>query len=190
MHITLKSIRFILLLFIPLFLSSCLTCERKEYIFHITGENSGRLTIRYVNIFSSLIDSTGEINADWDELNTMWMKGNKIESDFPLATNFKKRLFEENGKLCGEITMEFNDLASVRIYQYKNQGPYMFSLSGVNDDGETFSQTNGEFGGDTMPVIFWPREQKTLRFSTKIAEPDSSCVSMLKFYNSNKKKFL
>jgi len=30
-----------------------------------------------------------------------------------------------------------------------------------------------------MPVIFWPEDTRTLRFSTKIGEPDSTCVSML-----------
>lgn len=75
--------------------------------------------------------------------------------------------------------MEFDDLSKVHLYRYKNRGPFMFSMSGVNDDGENFAQSNGEFGGDKMPVIFWPDDTRTLRFSTKITEPDSTTVSML-----------
>jgi hypothetical protein len=174
-----KLFRFLLLIIISFSLAGCLTCERKEYVFQLTGENSGRLTIKYVNIFSSLVDSTGELSTDYNELVDLWLKGEKLERDFPLATKFKKRLFEENGTLCGEVTMEFNNLSKVHLYRHQDKGPYMFSLSGVNDDGEAFLQTNGEYGGEIMPVIFWPDDTRTLRFSTKIATPDSTCVSML-----------
>jgi hypothetical protein len=174
-----KLIRFIILIIIPLSIAGCLTCERKEYVIQITGEKSGRLTIKYVNIFSSLIDSTGELTSDYDELMNMWLKGEKLERDFPQAKKIKKRLFKENGTLCGEVTMEFDDLSNMHLYRYMNKGPYMFSMSGVNDDGENFAQSNGEFGGEKMPVIFWPEDMRTLRFSTKIATPDSTTVSML-----------
>jgi hypothetical protein len=181
-----KLIRFLLLIIIPICLAGCLTCERKEYIFQLTGENSGKLTIKYVNIFSSLIDSTGEISADYDEMVNLWLNGEKLERDFPQATKFRKRLFEENGTLCGEVTMEFDDLSKVNIHRYLNQGPFMFSMSAVNDDNETFAQSNGEFGGDKMPVIFWPDDTRTLRFSTKIATPDTTCVSMLQLWEQKK----
>jgi hypothetical protein len=189
MHSLKKVFRFLLLIIIPISIASCLTCERKEYIFQLTGENSGKLTIKYINIFSSLIDSTGELSADYDELTNLWLKGEKLERDFPDATKFRKRIFEEDGTLCGEVTMEFDDLSKVHLYRYKDTGPFMFSLSNFNDDGETFLQTNGEFGGEKMPVIFWPVEAQSLRFSTKIATPDSSCVSMLKQWEENQKPF-
>jgi hypothetical protein len=172
----------------PVLFVSCLTCERKEYIFQLTGVNSGRLTIKYINIFSSLIDSTGELSADYDELKNMWLEGRKLELDFPEASKFKKRIFEENGTLCGEVTMEFDDLSKVHLYRYKGNGPFMFSISAVNDDGETFTQSNGEFGGEKMPVIFWPEDMQTLRFVTKIASPDSTCVSMLEQWNEKSQK--
>jgi len=181
----LKLIRILLLLLVPVSLTSCLTCERKEYVFQLTGENTGKLTIKYVNIFSSLVDSTGEIFADYDEMMDLWLNGEKLERDFPQAKKFKKRLFEENGTLCGEITMEFDNLSAVNIYRYMNQGPYIFSMSAVNDDNEAFNQSNGEYGGDKMPIIFWPEDARTLRFSTKIAIPDSTCVSMLQLWEQN-----
>lgn len=180
-----KAKRIIILFFIliiTLGLVSCLTCEKKEYVFQITGNNTGKLTIKYINIFSSLIDSTEEIQSDYEEMIGMWLKGEKLERDFPTAIKVKKRLFEEDGLLCGEIVMEFDDLSKAGIYRYMNRGPYMFNMSSVNDDGENFHQTNGEFGGDKMPVIFWPDDFKTLRVTTKISVPDSSCVSMLKLW--------
>lgn len=181
-----KLLRFLILLLIPVFVVGCLTCERKEYTIKLTGENSCKLTIKYVNIFSSLIDSTGEITADYEELTKMWLNGEKLERDFPGARKFRKRLFKENGTLCGEVTMVFYDLSKVHLYRFMGKGPYMFSMSAVNDDGENYSQSNGEFGGEKMPVIFWSEGKKTLKFTTTIAEPDSSCVSMLDMWEEKK----
>jgi hypothetical protein len=180
-----KATYFLIVIIVSMCLVSCLTCERKEYTFQLTNVNSGRLTIKYVNIFSSLVDSSGELSADYDEMINLWLLGEKVERDFPKAKKFKKRLFEENGVLCGEVTMEFDDLANVNLYRYMQKGPYMFSMSGVNDDDEKFAQSNGEFGGDKIPVIFWPEDTRTLRFSTKIAEPDSTSVSMLERWKLN-----
>jgi hypothetical protein len=181
-----KVLRFIILASVPFFITSCLTCEHKEYVFNLTGPNSGKLTIKYMNIFSSLIDSTGEIDSDYEELANMWLNGEKLERDFPGAKKFRKRLFKENGTLCGEVSMEFDELSKVRLYRYKGKGPFMFSMSGVNDDGENYAQSNGQFGGEKMPVIFWSEDTKTLRFSTKIAVPDSSTVSMLSMWEEKK----
>ena len=184
-----RILRFLVFILVPISLAGCLTCERKEYTFQLTGENSGKLTIKYVNIFSSLIDSTGELSADYDEMVNLWLKGEKLEKDFPQATNFKKRLFAEDGVLCGEVVMEFDDLSKVNLYRFQNKGPFMFSLSGVNDDGETFSQTNGEFGGEKMPVVFWNEDARQLSFGTKIATPDSSCVSMLQQWETKQQAY-
>jgi len=182
-----KIIRFLLLIIIPISIAGCLTCERKEYVFKLTGENSGTLTIKYVNIFSSLIDSTGELSADYDEMMNLWLYGEKLERDFPEATNFEKRIFNENGTLCAEVTMDFDDLSKVHLYRHLGKGPFMFNMAGVNDDGENFSQSNGEFGGEKMPVIFWPEDERNLRFVTRIATPDSSCVSMLDQWEQKEK---
>jgi hypothetical protein len=183
-----KQFNFLLILLVAVTVSSCLTCEKKEYIFQLTGENSGRLTIRYINIFSNSIDSVGELQTDLDELLNMWLHGEKIEHDFPKATKVRKRLFEQNYQLCGEVTMEFDNLESVRLFRFHNQGPYMFSMSAVNDDGENFLQCNGEYGGEKMPVIFWQDDNRTLRFTTYIARPDSSCVSLLEKWKLSEKQ--
>jgi len=182
MRIAQKLFRFLIIIIIPLSIAGCLTCERKEYTIQLTGANSGRLTIKYVNIFSSMIDSTGELTVDYNEMMDLWLNGEKIERDFPKAKKFKKRLFEEDGKLCGEVILEFDDISKINLFRFQGKGPFMFSMSGVNDDSEVFAQTNGEFGGEKMPVIFWPEDTRTLRFSTKIATPDTSCVSMLKLW--------
>lgn len=179
--------RFLVLILVPISISGCLTCEKKEYVFQLTGLNSGKLTIKYINIFSSLIDSTAELTSDHKELTDLWFKGEKVEIDFPQIKKLRKRLYEENGTLCGEITLEFDDLSKVRLYRSRNDGPFIFKLSEVNDDGETFLQTNGNFEDGETPIISWPEDSRTLRFSTKIATPDSTCVSMLQQWEQKQK---
>jgi hypothetical protein len=180
-----KKLRILLLMtFVSLMLSSCLTCETKEYIFTLTGEHSGKLTIRYFNIFSNSLDSAGEIISDYDELANMWLDGEKIERDFPKAKKFKKRLYEANGVLNGEVSMEFDNLEDVRLYRFNNSGPVMFSTTAFNDDGEIFRTTNGIFGNDNTPVIFWNTDEKSLRITTRIASPDSTTVSLLETWKS------
>ncbi len=185
---TKKVILFLIIIIISLSSTSCLTCEKKEYVFQVLKDNKIRLTIKYLNIFSSLIDSVQEIDHDYDELINMWLEGDKIERDFPKAKKVKKRLYVEKGELNGEITMTFDNYQDARLYRYLNNDFFMFSMSSVNDDGENFFQSNGDFGGDMMPVVFWSKEEKILRLVTKIATPDSTCVSMASMWENRYKK--
>lgn len=169
-------------------LNSCLTCEKKEYVYQVLKNDKIRLTIKYINIYSSLIDSVGEINHDYDELIRFWLEGDKLERDFPKAKKVKKRLYEQDGMLNGEIVMDFDNYKDARLYRFMNKGPFMFSMSAVNDDGENFSQSNGDFGGEMFPVVTWSENMSTFRLITKIAPPDSTCVSMLDMWENNYKK--
>ena len=105
---------------LALIATGCLTVEKKIYTFHFTGKTSGTLTIKYVNLLSmsdygededgNAIDNASE---DFDDLVGTYLNGTTLEETYPLATNVQKRLFEENGQLCGEVTMDFRDRKSV-----------------------------------------------------------------------------
>ena len=180
-----KNIRssIIFLVLIALISSGCLTYEKKEYHFKLSGENSGTLTIKYINIMSIMDDTLNVSEDDFDELVSEYLNGNIIENSFPGALNIKKKLFEENGVLCGEISMDFNNLEDVKIYRYLGKGPYMFNTSNF-DDYEAFESSNGEFGGEIMPVIFWHENFTLFDFITTNTKPDQSCVSMMNHYKS------
>ena len=94
-----------------------------------------------------------------------------------------KRLFEEDGVLCGEVIIDFDKLSAVGLYQYDNKSPYMFNV-GTFLDSETYLKSNGEFGGDIMPVVFWPKSLKTFSLTTFINEPDETTISLLGEYNN------
>jgi len=167
--------------FVVFILSGCLTVEKKLYKFEFTGENSGILTIDYINIMSIMDDTLDVSKEDFDELLSDYIYGDQIESEFPEAQNLQKDLYEKDGMLCAKITMEFTELSDVLLYQYKGQGPYMKYLGGALDT-EYFYDANGEFGGENMPVIFWESDLSILDLVTEVTAPDETTVSLIDKY--------
>lgn len=177
---------FFVILALGLITTSCLTVEKKQYTFEFTGKNSGKLTIKYINIMS-IVDSAGYTeNIDFNDLLDNYLNGNKINEQYPTAKNITKRLFEENGVLCAEVIMDFPDLESARLYQFDKKSPYMFHASSV--DGETYAESNGTYGGDVMPVVMFPSKMKKLTVTTNISQPaDDTYVSLLNEFRKWKK---
>jgi hypothetical protein len=165
-----------------LFISGCLTCEKKEYTFKMTGKNSGTLTIKYINIMSSMDDSLDVSDEDFMSLINDYYTGTSIEDEYPGTTLVDKKLYEENGVLCGEITLAFSDLSQVKIYQHDGKGAYMYPLNCGSLDSETFDGGNGEYGGDNMPVVFWDQGSKSLTMTTTVTVPDETTLSLLDEY--------
>lgn len=181
---------FISVLFIFLFaLTSCLTVEKKEYTYELKNDHSGVLKIKYINIYSIMDDGQDVSAKDFNELVEKYMNGDQLVQDFPAATKIDKRLFEENGQLCGEVTIEFNDLNSARLYQYDRNCPIMMNIS-TAFDSETYISSNGSYGNDHMPVVFWPENSKKLVVTTSVSTPDETSVSMVDAYRNwvNSKK--
>jgi hypothetical protein len=172
----------IVLIVSVLFMSGCLTCEKKEYTFQFTGKESGLLTIKYINLISTMDDTIDVSEDDFASLLNDYYEGTEIENGFPDATVVSKRMFEENGVLCGEIVLEFTNLAMGHLYQHNGKGPLMYCLSCNAIDSEYFAESNGEYGGDVMPVVFWDPGLKTLTLSTDVTTPDETTVSLLGKY--------
>jgi len=179
-------------LFLLLLFSGCLTVEKKQYTVEFTGKNSGKLTIKYINIMSMPgYDEEEDYDAsstDFEDLVQSYIIGDRIETDYPLAKNITKRIFEENGQLCGEVTMEFDNIGEIRFYQHNKKSPIMFNISNAFD-GELYDSSNGVLGNeDYMNVVFWNKSEKKLMLTTSITAPDEETVSLLDYYNSWKKE--
>jgi hypothetical protein len=172
---------FLALAFTALTFSGCLTVEKKEYTFEFTGENSGILTIRYINIMSIMDDGLDVTDADFDELVTSYLYGNEIEEEYPLANVVSKRLYEENEMLCAEVIIEFPDLAAVKLHQFSNDSYFMLALCQCLNS-ESYLSSNGSFGSPEVPVVIWPAKTKTLELVTMVAEPDETTLSLLPNY--------
>jgi hypothetical protein len=92
-----------------------------------------------------------------------------------------KRFFEEDGVLCAEIVFEFDDLAAAKLFQYNDKGPYMYCLN-CTLEMETFESSNGSYGSEVMPVVFWEEDLDVLDMVTSISPPDETTVSLLDKY--------
>ncbi len=159
-------------------LPSCLTVEKKEYHFEFTGIETGVLTIKYVNIMS-VMDDEMDVDKDFEELIQTYMEGDLLEKEYRFSKLISKRLFEEEGVLCGELKFEFSEITAARLFQYQKGDPIMLSLKGTSFS-EEYESSNGNYGGEVMPVVFWPAENRNLEVTTKITKPDQSSISLLK----------
>lgn len=144
---------------------------------------TGTMTIQYINVLS-MMDDTADISiTDFDELIANYIEGDQIEQDYPDAIIRSKRLYEDGGVLCAEVIIDFNNLQSVGLYQYDAKSPYMFNI-GSFLESETYLNSNGEYGGDVMPVVFWPKSLKSFNLTTYVTSPDETTISLLENYNS------
>ena len=82
-----------LLAVFALFISGCLSVEKKTYTFEFTGDNAGILTIKYYNIISVVDNGEEVIEEDFQELLNDYIEGSKAEEEYPDATLKEKRFF-------------------------------------------------------------------------------------------------
>lgn len=181
-----NAVKLLAIALFALLLSSCLTVEKKEYTWEITGDNSGKLTITYINIMSDMDDTLDVSAEDFEEVLSSYLYGSYIDDRYPMASNIEKRLYVKDNQLCGEVIMEFDDLAAVQLYQFDKKGPFMFCVN-TAEDSESYEESNGEFGGDYMPVVFWPKKTRQLELTTFIQEVDESTLSLVDEYYRWKK---
>ncbi len=165
-------------------LSSCLTCEKKEYTITLKGKTNGEFSIKYINIMSKKdkedLTAEDEAKADYNELMDKYINADEVEKGFPGCKMTSKRLFEENGKLCGEIIFEFTDLAQVKIFQYNKKSPFQYYISALGS--ETYLSSNGNKAPDFFPVINWENKVKIMTLSTAVNEPNQETTSLLSYW--------
>jgi hypothetical protein len=178
-----KFVKYILFLVFVAYLQGCLNVETKEYLFELKKDGSGKAKIRFINIMTDSKDSANLIEADYRELIDNYLKGNKLDEEFPKVKNIRKRLLEEDNQLVGELTFEFDDLKKAKFYKYGDNGPWCYYLGsdifGSLGSKESFFSSNGEFGGENMPLIFWDGNQKKFEFKTTIKSSDQSTRSLI-----------
>lgn len=161
-----------------LVLTSCLTVERKEYVFEIREDMSGTLTVRYINIMSVMDGNTDISEDDYKDLIRKFIEGQYLENEYKGAVVSGKRLFEENGVLCGEVKIEFVDLASVGLFRLSENCSFMMCIEPCLDK-ETYASSNGIHGGSVMPAVFWDPDYRILTLSTTVTTPDKTTKSLL-----------
>jgi hypothetical protein len=169
--------------FILLCFSGCLTVESKEYRIKLKSDTSGEATIKFINIVSESDDTTDISTEDFDQLIEFYLEGNQLEKENPGYTNVRKRLYEENGILVGEITFDFDSLAVVRLFRYDEKSPFMYFV-GNPLSAEQYVESNGLFGPDWLPVVFWHSGTRDLYFKTRIISEVTYRRSMTKLFHA------
>jgi len=149
-----------------LLFDGCLTVESKEYSVKLRTDHSGEATIKFINIMSETDDTVDISNEDFQQLIEMYLHGTQMEKENPGFRNARKRLYEENGVLCGEITLTFDSLGALRLFKFDNDSPYMYFV-GSPLSAEQYVESNGSFGREWMPVVFWPKDARELYVKTK-----------------------
>lgn len=169
-----------------LFLSACLTVETKEYTFEIKGDNTGTLTITYLNILSQLDDEKDVSEIDFAELEEKYMNGSELEASYPNATNFRKRLWIQDNKLCGEVKMDFSSFESVKLYKMDNKSPYLLNIKSLLNT-ESYLESNGKYAGEEIQLVVWDKKTKILKLKTRITTPDETYLSLVNAYTNARK---
>ena len=168
-------------IFLFVYLQGCLAVETKEYSYKLKDGKSGEGVIRYINIMRTQ-DSLSTIESDYQELLNSYLNGTKPEDELIGVKNVKKRLFEEDNRLCGEITFSFEDITKLKFFNFNNTvwsyfvGSSSFNLLGGN---EVYFSSNGTYAGETFPVIYWDGEQKKFEIKTTVTQPSEKNASLL-----------
>jgi hypothetical protein len=165
-------------------LSGCLTAEKKEVHITINDDGiSGTGKIIFTGIASSPGDSITVINEDFNSLIAEYYQGRKIELENKGWRNVHKKLYEQDGKLMAEIDFDFNDIADLSFFRYKNSGPRMLYTvaDGFFTSGQ-YESSNGTYLGEKLPVIFWDSTQTDLSYRMSLSSPQEPKKSLLANY--------
>lgn len=182
-----RSLIYIFLFVFSISLIGCLTVETKEYSYKLKDGNKGSGKIKYINIMHTN-DSATTIEAEYQDLVSNYLNGNKPEDEMLGVKNVKKRLFEEDNQLCGEITFDFDDITTLKFFNYKGK-VWAFAFAGASIFGgnESYFSSNGTYGGEHTPVIFWDAGEKELKFKTTVSQNDKKNESLLDQWKKNNK---
>jgi hypothetical protein len=163
------------------FSTGCLTVENKEYRIKLKNGTSGEATIKFINIMSEADDTVDITADDFHQLIDFYLQGDQLEKENPGFHDVKKRLFEEGGVLCGEISFAFDSLESIRVFRYDGDSPLMYPV-GSPLSSEQFIESNGLLPRQWMPVVLWPKDARDLYIKTKVVSEVSFQKSLLPSY--------
>lgn len=163
-------------------LTGCLTAARKAVTLRVNPDGTGTGTMVYYDIASMQEEETDNSLTDYSRLVETWLHGSVFEQANPALVNVKKRLFAEGNRLNGEISFEFLHYSDIGLYRHRDTGPWMYYALMNQSEIEHFDSTNGEYGGQTMPVIFWPEGTKEFRIFNAFESGERPVVSLYPQY--------
>ena len=164
-------------------LTGCLTAERKVMTLRVNPDGTGSGTITFYNLKSMQEDATDRSLADYSRLVDTWLHGNEFEQANPTLHNIRKRLFDEGRKLHGEVSFDFYHYTDIGLYRHNDAGQWMYYAHLNTSEIEQYESSNGEFGGEIMPVVFWPEGTKEFTIENVFNTGDRPETSLYPLYN-------
>jgi hypothetical protein len=171
-------------------LSGCLTSEFKEIRISLNPDGSGKGSILYIGVSSEQADDTVSVaKEDFESLIADYLEGKSFETANPKLKNVKKRLFVRDGKLMGEVTFDFSDISAIGLYKHHGEGPYMYYtlIDGFLTSGQ-YAASNGSYGGEKMPVVFWPTNATEFYLKMALSSTETPKSSLVSNYETWQKR--
>lgn len=173
----------IIIFTVALLFTGCLSVEKKVYYYKVNEDGTGEGKIKYINIISEMDDETDVSDTDFDELINNYLNGTYFEDENPNLFVQDKKLFEENGVLCAEVSFTFNSFPQIGFYKYPKCecSPIMYYIGGLS---ETYEESNGEYLGDesSMYFIIWDAGTTEFEFTTIVSTVVENSISLLPRY--------
>ena len=186
-----RPIWLVLLGIFALLASGCLSVEKKIYYFKLAPDGTGEGKVVFVNIVSQEEDGQDVSLADFQALLDDYIDGTTFEEQNLNLKVLEKRLYEEDGKLCGEVKFRFDSPEKAGFLREKSCecAPYYYFFGSL---GEELVETNGQnLEKETgISVIKWSPETKEFTFTTRILEKENleNTHSLVDLYREWKKK--
>jgi hypothetical protein len=134
-------------------------------------------------------DTVSLATEDFNSLIADYVEGKSFETANPGLKNIKKRLFLQDNKLMGEVTFEFDKISDIGLYKHDANGPYMYYtlVDGYFTSGQ-YKSSNGSYGGEKMPVVFWPATATELYLKMALSTDQTPRSSLVANYENWQKK--
>ncbi len=179
-----------MMLIVALF-NGCLTASHKEMRLSLNADGkSGTGTILFTHIHSEVNEDTTNVTTkDFNALISEYYQGKKFETATKGIKNIKKRLYLDGKDLMGEVTFEFDNVADLGFFRFNGRGPFLYYVlsDGYFTSGD-YVLSNGSYGGEKMPIVFWDENARDFYVKVALSSPQSPERSIVPLYQAWVKK--
>ena len=146
--------------------TGCLTSESKEYRFKVNPDGSGTGTITFVNIVSQNDEGKDVSQKDFGDLVNNYLTGSGFEDANPQYQVTSKRLYEQDGKLMGDVEFTFTSLDSFGFFRKSGCDccPVLLYCKAFD---EAYAASNGKYLGENSATPFIQWEPGTTEFTVR-----------------------
>jgi hypothetical protein len=162
----------------------CLNTEYKEYRYKFNSDGTGTGTIKFINLYAEAEDDS-TAKEDFDMLVESYLNGTQFSDDNPEYTVKEKRIFMENGQLCGEVTVSFSSAEELGFFVKGGCDccPLLFSPANMAENVDSTNGTQHSSGGSAT-FVEWPNGTNEVYIRTLVSETAADGMSLVSYYEN------